>query len=306
MTSNLKSTGLEKDWLYNLEGDKFALYINSAKNINHNFYEACMYRAKEIYDNTDNPVLGFSGGLDSQLVLHCLYSQGLKVDCIFRYYKGYNDIELNNLSIIEKKYGFKTKIIEIDPDAEKNNIIKEYQRTLIPPNQLLYKKFIEQLPDDLDILQGLEGPDIIKNKDTIYYLESYESYEFTRKRAINLLNRKGKFISFEKNSNILLSILKEDIYQSFMHTYEYFSAHNVKIINYWDDYIKVYLYHKYWKNELVYFPKYQGTEGISWIINGPKNNYNNRMILISISKLLQILISQDNNYCKFLEYSNSK
>jgi NADPH-dependent 7-cyano-7-deazaguanine reductase QueF-like protein len=297
----MKTTGLNTDWLYGIEDEKFVLYINSATNKNHNFYEACMFRAKEIYNNTNNPVLGLSSGLDSQLVLHCLYSQGLKVDCVFRYYKGYNDFELNNLPILEKKYGFKTKIIEIDPDKIKDEIMLEYEETQIPPNQIIYKKFIQQLPDDLDILQGLDGPNIIKNKNTIYYLESYNSFEFTRRQAIDSLERKGKFVSFEKTSNILLSIIKEDIYQTFMHAYDYFSsAGAVKIIDYWDVYIKVYLYHKYWKNELHYFPKYQGPEGIDWIMNGPKNNYRNQMLLISMPTLTDAL-EHGSDYRKFTQ-----
>lgn len=307
---NLKSTGLSNDWLYGVEDNKFVLHINSATNKNHNFYEACMYRAKEIYDNTNNPVLGLSSGLDSQLVLHCLYSQNLKVDCVFRYYKGYNDFELNNLPILEKKYGFKTKIVEIDPNAVKDEIMVEYEKTQIPPNQLVYKKFIRQLPDDLDILQGLDGPNIIKNNNTIYYLESYNSFEFARRQAIDSLQRKGKFVSFEKTSNILLSIINEDIYQTFMHAYDYFNSHDfiknhTYLIDYWDLYVKVYLYHKYWKKELEYFPKYQGPEGIDWIMNGPKNDYRKQMILISIPSLIEHLERND-GYKKFSQSQYSR
>jgi len=300
-----KSTGLPNDWKYDVEDNNFVLYINSASNTNHNFYEACMYRAKEIYDNTKNPVIGFSGGLDSQLVLNCLYAQGLKIDCVFRYFKGYNDFELNNLRILEKKYGFKTTIIEIDPAEIKDEIMEEYHKTLILPNQLIYKKFVSLLPDDLDILQGLEGPNIFKHKETLYYLESYNSFEFARRQGVDSLNRKGKFISFEKNSNVLLSILNEDIYQTFMHAYDYFDAppflkDDTYLIDYWDLYVKVYLYHKYWKDELIYFPKYQGPEGIDWIMNGPKMTYRKQMVAVSISSLID-LMSSNQGYKKYIQ-----
>jgi hypothetical protein len=300
------STGLENDWLYGVEEEKFFLCINPATNKNHNFYEACMYRAKEICDSVNNPVLGLSSGLDSQLVLHCLYSQGLKVDCVFRYYKGHNDFELNNLKILEKKYGFKTKIIEFDPAEIKDEVLEEYQRTKITPNQIIYKKFIEQLPENFDILQGLEGPNIVKNKGVVYYLESYNSFEFSRRRAIDNLKRKGRFVSFEKNSNVLLSIFNEEIYQSFVHAYDYFNSHefiknHTYLIDYWDLYVKVYIYHKYWKNDLIYFPKYQGPEGIDWIMNGPKNMYRDQAILIRMENLRNLLNSDNNEYQKFFE-----
>jgi hypothetical protein len=301
----MRTTGLNTDWMYSLDEGQFALHLNPATQTSHNFYEACMYRAKEIYDSVNNPVLGLSGGLDSQLVLNCLYSQGLKIDCIFRYYKGYNDIELHNISILEKKYGFKTTIVEFEPSKIKEEIMLEYNATGIPPNQLVYKKFISELPDDLDILQGLDGPNIIKHKDTVYYLESYNSFEFSRRSAIDSMNRVGKFVSFEKTSNILLSILKEEVFQSFMYAYDYFNSHDfIKnhsyLIDYWDLYVKVHLYYKYWKDELVYFPKYQGPEGIDWIMNGPKNNYRKNMILIPVPKLLNTLNS-NSGYEKFVQ-----
>jgi hypothetical protein len=183
--------------------------------------------------------------------------------------------------------------------------MEEYHKTLILPNQLIYKKFVSLLPDDLDILQGLEGPNIFKHKETLYYLESYNSFEFARRQGVDSLNRKGKFISFEKNSNVLLSILNEDIYQTFMHAYDYFDAppflkDDTYLIDYWDLYVKVYLYHKYWKDELIYFPKYQGPEGIEWIMNGPKMTYRKQMVAVSISSLID-LMSSNQGYKKYIQ-----
>ncbi len=289
----MNTTGLDSDWQYEHTDDQFTLTIPPATH-SLNFRDACVYRAKELADALANPVMSLSGGLDSQIVLHSFYEQGIKLDCIFRHFPGYNDNELANILTLQKKYGFKFTKLEMNPAEYKEEMLEEFRSTGLQPNQLLYKKFYSMFPDDLDIVQGLDGPNIYRHTTNrkLYYFESYNSFEFVRRRAVNLLNRQGKFISFEKNSNVLLSIFNEELVDHFCHTYDYF-LHNqvegVKIIDMWDVYLKTFIYYKHWKNELEYFPKYQGPEGIEWIMNGPRHEYAKKMISIEVNHLVEHL-----------------
>ncbi len=289
----MNTTGIDTDWQYEYVADKFILHVNPASRLL-NFRDACVARASELAASLQNPVLSLSGGLDSQIVLHSFYEQGIKLDCIFRHFPGFNDNELENISLLQKKYNFHLTTVSIDTDSLKESILTEYEQTGIPPNQLLYKHFCSKLPDDLDIIQGLDGPNIYRHsKDKrLYYMESYNSFEFARRRAMDMLSRPGKFVSFEKNSNMLLSILNEETMVSFLNTYDYFfnnQVDGVKVIDLWDVYIKPYIYYKYWKQELAYFPKYQGPEGIDWIIDGPRHEYTKRMISMEVDDLLEHL-----------------
>ncbi len=289
----MNTTGLDTDWQWDHNGEEFTLTIQPATH-SLNFREACVYRAKELADALPNPVMSLSGGLDSQIVLHSFYEQGIKLDCIFRHFPHYNDNELINILTLKKKYGFNLTKIEMDPEEYKEEILTEFEETGLQPNQLLYKKFYSMLPDDLDIIQGLDGPNIFKHTTNrkLYYFESYNSFEFVRRRAVDLLNRRGKFISFEKNSNVLYSILREETMDYFLNTYDYFlnnPVEGVKVIDLWDMYVKTYIYYKYWKKELEYFPKYQGPEGIDWIMNGPKHHYSRKVVSLEINQLMQHL-----------------
>lgn len=285
----MNTTGLDSDWKYEYVNDQFILHIQPASH-SLNFREACVYRAKELADNLSNPVMSLSGGLDSQIVLHSFYEQGIKLDCVFRHFPNYNDNELANILILKKKYGFNLTTIKMNPGEYKEEILSEYRQTGLQPNQLLYKKFYSLLPSNLDIVQGLDGPNIYRHiKDNrLYYFETYNSFEFTRRRALNLLGRQGKFISFEKNSNVLRSIFAEESMEIFCETYDYFANNQVsgvKVIDFWDVYIKPYIYFKYWKKELEYFPKYQGPEGIDWIMNGPRHEYTKKIIYMDLEHL---------------------
>jgi hypothetical protein len=306
MNIPFQSTGIENDWYYGFEDDRFVLKINPASQPNLNFKEACVYRAKELYDNLNYPAISLSGGLDGQIVLNSFYCQGLKVDCVFRHYPGFNDIELDWVNKLKEKYNFNLIKFEINPYDIKNEILKEYNDTQIFPGELMYKKFISMLPDDMDIVQGFEGPVIVNGFGSLYYLESYNTFEMVRRKAISLLNRKGKFVNFERNSNVMSAILQEEIFQGFLDTYEYFSGHEFTeslkefLPDAWDLYVKPFLYHKHWKNDLMYFPKYRGTEGIHWLGNY-RTYYRERMIVINIEQFKKFLLSGNSEYKRFEE-----
>lgn len=289
------TTGLDSDWGYEYKDDKFILHIQPATQHYSNLREACVARAKDLNDNLRNPVMSMSGGLDCQLVLHSFYEQGIRLDCIFRHFPGHNDRELANINQLKKKYGFDLQVVTIIPEECKEEILDEYKQTGIHPNQLLYKKFYSMVDPTYDILQGLDGPNTVLDKkdNKLYYFESYNSFEFSRHRAVNLLNRPGRFVSFEKNSNLTLAIFNEEIVDVFFKTFNYFlnnQVTGVKFVDMWDVYVKPYVYYKHWKDELTYFPKYQGPEGIEWIMT-TLHLYRNNLIMMELDSLKKHLES---------------
>jgi hypothetical protein len=310
MNINFQSTGLDTDWHYGFEDGKYVLKINPATHTNFNFKEACMFRAKELYDNLEYPALAIGGGIDAQIVLNCFYEQNLKIDCVFRHYVGYNDIEYEWMQKLQKKYNFNLIKVDIDANAIASEILQEFQNTKIHPAELIYKKFVSLLPNDMDVVQGFEGPIIVKGTNKLYYLESYNTYELLRRRAVSMLDRKGKFVSFEKTSNVLSGTLQEDIFQSFLDTYDYYAGHKFTtdlksyLVDSWDMYVKTFVYNKYWKKDLMYFPKYQGSEGIKWM-SGFRTFYRNRMVLIEMDHLKKFILGGGSDYKKFAEHSMS-
>ena len=93
----------------------------------------CEKRAQELIKSNRPLLLGLSSGLDSQVVLHSFYSQGFKIDCSFLHLPGYNDNELAQVLLLEKKYGFKSIVVELDPMSIKDVVVEESTRLHIPP-----------------------------------------------------------------------------------------------------------------------------------------------------------------------------
>jgi hypothetical protein len=297
---------------FGFDQDKFFVEYDSCSRSVGNLREEFEKRAVSLCNHNPKLMLGLSSGLDSQAVLHSFFSQGIKIECAFLYYPTYNETEFYNLKILEKKYDFKSIIIDIDPIACKDEIMHVWETEQIPPSQSLQKKFLEQLPKDLDFIQGIHGPDL-------YYSEKYKnwsvletanSFEIFRLRAfLSLENRTGKIIGWERIPEISLSVLTDPIIESFMYSYRYISQNRliyedgskIPLIDYWDLYFKPFIFGKYWKDELEYFPKYQGPEGIDYVLNNPYHQFRKNLIKVPYDDLISHFKKNEKSTIRYYE-----
>jgi hypothetical protein len=229
-------------------------------------------RAIELSGRFDKILISVSSGIDSQAMIHSFYTQGLAFDTAFLYSPGYNDIEYKQLLEIEKKYNLNTIIVELDPVKLKEQVIHESDTFNIQRNQIYQKIFLENLPDDYNFIQMSHDPFVFVQSNTWSYYQGYNSPEVARDRAFNLLTRRGKHIFYGDKSEFLYSILADDIFVAGLMSHKYFDGNGLnkdgvflQTVDRWDYYIKPLMYGKYWKDELIYFPKFAGFENISYL-----------------------------------------
>jgi hypothetical protein len=294
---------------FGFEDNKFYVEYRSCGYTVGNLRQEFDKRARQLYKISDKLMLGISSGMDSQAVMHSFCSQDLHIKYAFLYMPGYNEIEFQQLQILIKKYSIDPFIIELDPAALKDELINEFNLTGIAPNQQLHRKFLSMLPSENDFIQGIHGPDFFFKDNTVFIVETANSLELSRLLAFQTLNRKGSIIGWERTSEILTSLLTDDVVTSFIYSYNYISKNRlvyddgqqIPLIDYWDLYIKPYVYGKYWKDELEYFPKYQGCEEIDWIMNSRWHDFGKNRVAISYDLLIQHLTSTVNGSKKFYE-----
>lgn len=299
------------------ENNRFYVEYTSAGRKIGNMREELNRAVKSISDiSGDRLLLGLSSGLDSQVILHSLHEQQLPYTCAFMHMPGYNDHELANLRILEKKYGFTPIIAEVNPDKEREEVLDLMYKHHILPNHFIHKKFLSLLPEDMDYLNGIEGPDIAINSETRvrYLMEAYWNFENTRLRVLRTVPRTGRVFNLDRNETsegLLASILNDSVFKGYVSGMEYILNNDLvdgsgvkpSIVFNYNYYIKPILMGRYWGDELIYFPKYMGVEKVDWIMNCPiKVDYAHDVVFMEYNYIRKFLAKESSeitrHYCK--------
>jgi len=279
------------------ENDKFFLDFKSCVRSHGNMREESDRRAIELAEVGGKYLLCLSGGLDSQSVLHSFYTQDIPLDTVFLYLPNYNDNEYSQVKFLDKKYGIKTQIVDLDPYECKDEILKISQESNVPSLlTVLQSKFVSLLPDNADIIQMVHDPFVyISPTHQFYYYQGFYLPEISRERAFSFLKRKGRHIMYGNTAEFLLSIISDDIFVAALHSSEYFDGNGLhkdicqlKTFDRWDYYIKPLLYGKYWKDELTYFPKFAGRENIEYF-NVKSIDVRNHAVAIPYEEIVNFL-----------------
>jgi hypothetical protein len=297
--------------IYGFDNEKFYMEFVSITRPVGNMKEESDRRARWIAETGKKFMLGFSGGLDSQSVLHSFYTQGIPLETAFLYLPGYNDNEYQQVKFIDKKYGINTHIIDMDPMSVKDEILELSEKLDIPgKNNLLQAKFLSLLPDDYDFIQIIHDPFIYVNPSyNLYYYQGYYLPEINRYRAFKNLGRTGRNIFYGDTTEFLLSIIDDEIFRAALIAARYYDGNGLSIpgkmlktVDRWDYYIKPLLYGKYWGSSLTYFPKYQGFEKIDYLQGNPK--FKKHAITIPYKEFLEFLKTPGGKIKRFYENVN--
>ena len=307
MTQNIHS-GIN----FGFEDKKFYVEYSCSRPVE-NLRKEFDRRAVSLYEKNPKLMLGLSTGLDSQAVLHSFFTQGIPIEVAFLYLKGSNENELERLKFLEKKYNFTSIIIEMAPYQKKDELLELTRQTGLAPYQHMHTQFLNQLPGDYDFIQGIHGPDLLYKNDKWYMLETANSFEIARLRALQLSNRTGDIIGWERFGEMLLSLLTDDVVQAFLHAYPNIkdnglrdsNGEKIRIIDHWDLYIKPFIYGKYWKDELEYYPKYQGPEKVDWIMNTQWHKYMENLVPIPLFDLVDHLSKFNGETARFWQRSDN-
>lgn len=251
-------------------------------------------------------MISLSSGLDSQVLLHTFHSLKLPYECAFMHHPGFNDIELGQIRKLEQKYKFKATVISVDPNQHREEVEALAIETGIPAEHHLMKKFVAQLPDDRDILQGIESYDFVFKDGRCYCMESWTAIEVASQRALQEVPRSGKIVAIDRRApfnEFALAYLSDPVVTGYLNALPYIKGNGLieketgeppPLIFSWEYYVKPIILGQYWRRgELEFFPKYVSPEKISWIMNPSdprmRHNYQNRCVFIEREELIRLL-----------------
>jgi hypothetical protein len=262
--------------IYGFENGKFYIDFVSRTRAIGTMREESDRRAVEIASSYSKLVVGFSGGLDSQCMLHSFYTQGIPVETVFLYMPGYNDNEYNQVKICDQKYGIKTSIYDLNPIQFQDEFLSTCETIgLYAGVPALHRKLLSMLPEDCTFIQNAHDPFVYINPNSRkrWICYGHNMPEVARDRAFKTLNRSGAHIFWGDTTEYLLSIFNDDVFYAGLCSSEYFEGNgvikdgkNLKTVDRWDYYIKPLIYGRYWHDELSYFPKFGGFENVPYIV----------------------------------------
>lgn len=294
---------------YGFDQEKFYIDFKSSLRPFGNMREEHEQRALEIATLSKDLYLGLSGGVDSQSILHSLVRLKADFTAVFFYMPGFNDNEYENVKILSKKYGIKVSVVDFDVITNESLIKEEAEKYDMPTFiNVLHRNFVKQLPVSCDFVQMTHDPFVFINPHSgnSYFYQGYYLPEISRHRILQTLNRTGNNFVWLDKPEFLLSILCDDVFRSAICTARYFDGNgavidgkDLKTVDRWDYYIKPLIYGKYWKDELIYFPKYVGTEKIPFIKGNHKFKLN--AMAIPYQEFIDFLSNQNNVNKRFYE-----
>ena len=297
------------------ENDKFYVEYTACPEpigtVRQEMEKSCIRLANEAQSKV---LISLTSGLDSQVLLHTFHTLGLPYECAFMYHPGYNDFEYNNIKILEKKYGFKCTIVEIDPFAIREEIEASAIATGIPAEHHMMKKFLAQLPEDQDFCQGIESFDFVFRQGKAYCMESWTAIEVASQRALKQVERSGKIVCIDRRApfdNFALAYLSDPVVTGYINGLEYIKGNGLveketgeppPLIFSWEYYVKPIIYGIYWGKELEIFPKYVSTEKVDFIMNPVdsrlRHNYKNKCVFVPRDELIEHLTNWGSNKVK--------
>jgi hypothetical protein len=294
---------------YGFENEKFYIEYRGCSRPAGTLREEAEQRALDIANSSEKIMLGFSGGLDSQIMVHSLRQVGAQFETAFLYLPGYNDHEYEQVKFLDNKYQIKTHIVDLDPMSVKDEVISLSEEYDIPGrNHILQMMFLKLLPNDVDFIQMVNIPYFWNTPcyTGMKYILGYYHPEISRKRALAKVERTGKVLYFDDTPEYFLSLIRDKIFEGGHRSGRYFDENNVdlpdlylKSDDRWDFYIKPIMYGAYWNTELTYFPKSQGFEKIQYLKGNPV--WSKHVTSIWWSSLIRVLNSPT-GYVKVFEY----
>lgn len=284
--------------IFGFENGRFYIEYSGCTRTPGTLRQEAQARAREIYSQNKQVMLCLSSGLDSQIALHSFMSQQIPIECAFLRMGGYNDNELENVRVLEKRWGFRTHIVDIDPNSVREELEHLKVKLEAHSNHCLQHMFVRQLPGDYSIVQVLHDPWTLTSRklNQHFLYHGYYDPEIARYRALKAIDRSGAIEMFGDSHEFFLSCVGDSLFDDFFNSWVYYDQNGLMqygrklpdVLRY-EYYIKPMLYAKHWGDELVYFPKFSGYENIDWLMREVRVLQAERVVLIERKKLIDHL-----------------
>jgi asparagine synthetase B (glutamine-hydrolysing) len=278
------------DGFYNLRSNKnseFKCYYQKAKYIPDSFKKECVSAANKISDfskkQNKNPIILFSGGLDSEIVVRAFLESGRKFEIVTnRFLNGKNSHEIDNVKNFCLRFNLKPIYIDIDIE---NWLVSEQALFMAEESKCSRAEMLPTLKLLDDVYFQMNGIPVLGNGDFYLskdinpawrmkmsdqkYIWNYVEFEYILAWLRYSVKKdiQGSINFFQQTSELTLSMALDNEFQKLIYTNPQ-GRHTSRSRKYK-------IYKKHW-NDIVLREKFHGCEQISNLCDFVQKTYLNK------------------------------
>lgn len=211
--------------------DNFYIKYQSPRRKIGNLREEFNVDAIEISKAYGPVYIGFSSGVDSQIITRCFLDNKLDCEFVFLHIKDINDLEYQRVVECEKYYGIEVKKYLLDVNQFKEEWIQRSQ-TELPRHMHQYQ--FEWLSNNLSesypfLFQGANEPAIIggwhkglRTQEHNYPVSIYHNYEEGSLQRKRIMEKFRPILDFPFSPEAIASYYTDNLMQTFCRNINYF------------------------------------------------------------------------------------
>lgn len=284
---------------YDLVDNKFIVKYESPARPFGNLREELNNDTKRINNEHGKVYVAFSSGVDSQVILRCFLDMQADFEPFFIHVKDRNDFEYDNVKRAEQFYGIKIKILELKLYEHREEWLKRKEIEKSPT--LIHHPFewaSKQLPENFPIIMsGANEPALVGNSN--YGMFIYHNYMESLSLRFNIISKHRPIFDFPYSSESLAAYYCDDLIKTYADVIDYYTDNGLISIEQGKDfdlykfnyYIKSLLKGKYFKKDILWYPKKTGYENYPKWMNLNLNYPEETSVYVPYTKLVNHLES---------------
>lgn len=255
--------------------------------------------------------LGFSGGVDCQIILRCFLDLKLDVEPVFMHVVGCNEHELSNVEKCEKYYGVKVKKYQLHLDQFKDKWLERRNtENVFHMKSYPFEWLSSVLPETWPlIMQGITEPAVVGSNSSNASI--YHSYHEAMNRRFKLMQKYRTMIDFPFSPEAVTRYYTDEAVKGFCQSIQYYSESyssyhltakletdpKRRYLQFFNGYAKGIVKGKYF-NDILWFGKSAGDENYpDWLVN--TSAVQNTKVLVPYWELVEFLEKLDDTTIKF-------
>ena len=254
--------------------------IEYSKDLN-NFFIRHHAPARQFYDlrsefNNDaalikekcGPVyVGFSSGVDSQIIARCFIDSKVDAEYVFLHSIGYNDLELERVKECEKFFGIEVRIFSLNVEEHKEQWLKKKKKERVPSmHQYSMEWLSRQLSEKYPfVTQGSNEPYLVGSSEKNVGI--YRNYFEDMQQRFRAMEKYRSIIDFPYTAESIASYYTDETTKTFASSIKYFHENQLSKENkilpigqYWNYYAKPMIKGRHFKNDIIWYGKLNGYE----------------------------------------------